>query len=278
MFEKLTWPKATTVQNINVNVPRKSMKAIVLLFKDDNSDSESLKTIKISTESKPNQVYPRELTANRLYEEAHRLFSNKIKYDENLSVFDFFKDGFSVIDLRSNEDNMVHKSGKMVMNTQSSILLELTESAVTAKDQSIYVFVVSDGLMNFINNDFQRVFNTNYVVCYMKTPFNFLVGMTASGKTKYLLDTLENDYKNHLDYIVLICPTFDFNKTYHEWKYKNDEDFIVIQCDQDHVDTILKHFSDIYKGKNWLIILDDCTSSQQVKNRVSELVRLAFSY
>ena len=157
MFEKLTWPKATTVQNINVNVPRKSMKAIVLLFKDDNSDSESLKTIKISTESKPNQVYPRELTANRLYEEAHRLFSNKIKYDENLSVFDFFKDGFSVIDLRSNEDNMVHKSGKMVMNTQSSILLELTESAVTAKDQSIYVFVVSDGLMNFINNDFQSI-------------------------------------------------------------------------------------------------------------------------
>ena len=122
-----------------------------------------------------------------------------------------------------------------------------------------------------------KVFNTNYVVCYMKTPFNFLVvGMTASGKTKYLLDTLENDYKNHLDYIVLICPTFDFNKTYHEWKYKNDEDFIVIQCDQDHVGTILKHFSDIYKGRNWFIILD-CASSQQVKNRVSELVRLAFS-
>ena len=162
MFEKLTWPKATTVQNINVNVPRKSMKAIVLLFKDDSSDSESfvfpsLKTVKISIEGKPNQVYPSDLTANRLYEEAHCLFSNKIKYDDNLSVFDFFKDGFSVIDLRSNEDNMVHKSGKMVMNTQSSILLELTESAVTAKDQSIYVFVVSDGLMNFINNDFQSI-------------------------------------------------------------------------------------------------------------------------
>ena len=87
------------------------------------------------------------------------MFSNKMKYNQNLSVFDFFKDSFSVvIDLRSNEDNMVHKSGKMVMNTQSGISLELTKSAVTAKDHNSMVLgsmvlAVSDGLLNFINND-----------------------------------------------------------------------------------------------------------------------------
>ena len=32
-------------------------------------------------------------------------------------------------------------------------------------------------------------------------PFNMLIaGMTACGKTKYLLDMLEKDYKNHFDY------------------------------------------------------------------------------
>ena len=81
-----------------------------------------------------------------------------MKYDQNLSVFDFFKDSFSVvIDLRSNEDNMVYKSGKTVMNTQSGILLELTMSAATTKDHTIYVFVASDGQVNFINNDLQSI-------------------------------------------------------------------------------------------------------------------------
>ena len=116
------------------------MKGIVLLFKDDSTDSESfgcpnLKSVKINIEGKPNQVYSRNLTTKRLYEEAHRVFSTKMKYDQNLSVFDFYKDSFAcVIDLRTHEDNMVYKSGKTVMNTQSGILLELTKSATTSKD------------------------------------------------------------------------------------------------------------------------------------------------
>lgn len=72
------------------------MKAIVLLFKDDSAENENfpypnLKTMKISIEGKPNQVYSRELTNNRLYEEAHRLFSNKMKFDQNITVHDFVR-------------------------------------------------------------------------------------------------------------------------------------------------------------------------------------------
>ena len=112
----------------------------------------------------------------------------------------------------------------------------------------------------------------------MESPFNMLiVGMTVCRKTKCLLDMLEKVYKNHFDYIILICPTFDFNKTYQEWKYVKEIDFIAIQCDQDKVDMILKYIVDVYKGSNSLIILDDCAVCQDVKNRVSELVRLAFT-
>ena len=71
----------------------------------------------------------------RDYEEAH-LFSNKMKYDENLSLFD----------LRLDENDMVQKS---------SILLELTKSAATKKGHTIYMFFVSDRLLNFVNNDLQ---------------------------------------------------------------------------------------------------------------------------
>ena len=40
MYKKIAWLKADTVQNININLPRKSMSAIVLFFKDDNADNE----------------------------------------------------------------------------------------------------------------------------------------------------------------------------------------------------------------------------------------------
>ena len=46
-------------------------------------------------------------------------------------------------------------------------------------------------------------------------PFNALiVGTTNSGKTKYVVDELRRPFLGKFDYIVLICPTFVYNKTY----------------------------------------------------------------
>ena len=110
----------------------------------------------------------------------------------------------------------------------------------------------------------------------MKTPFNMIItGRTCCGKT-YLLETLEKEYMKHFDFIILICPTFE-HKTYQEWKYIDDPDFIAILCSRDNINLMLKHIVDVYKGTNSLIILDDCASGQDVKNRTSELVKLAFS-
>ena len=113
---------------------------------------------------------------------------------------------------------------------------------------------------------------------YAAKPFNMIiVGKTACGKTKYLLNLLEMNYKGCFEYIFLICPTFVENKTYRSWKYESDEDYITIPCDQDHVDYWLKYIVQSYKGTNSLIILDDCASGKDVKSKTSELVKLGFS-
>ena len=110
---------------------------------------------------------------------------------------------------------------------------------------------------------------------HMETPFNMMiVGMTGYGKTYYLLDMLVKEYFGHFDYIFLICPTYNWNKTYQEWIYKDGEKFYPISCDQNSVDDFMKYIVDNFKGTNSLIILDDCASTQAVKNRVSELVSL----
>ena len=109
------------------------------------------------------------------------------------------------------------------------------------------------------------------------TPFNMIItGMTGCGKTYCLLNFIEKNYVNHFDYIIIICPTFSWNKTYENWKYINDPDIIIIECQQDYIDNMLRFASKIYRGTNSLIILDDCACSSDVKKRVSELIKLGF--
>ena len=110
-----------------------------------------------------------------------------------------------------------------------------------------------------------------------------IVGMTACGKTHYLLDMLEKEYKNHYDYIFIVCPTFKRNKTYRNWKYIEDPDIFALNCKHDMVENTLQTITELMVDDdnetttNSLIILDDFAQSKDVKNRTSELVNLAFS-
>ena len=40
------------------------------------------------------------------------------------------------------------------------------------------------------------------------------VGVTACGKTEFLLKLLETVYKNHFEFIVILCTTISDNKMY----------------------------------------------------------------
>ena len=49
---------------------------------------------------------------------------------------------------------------------------------------------------------------------YMKEPHRALfVGFTGCGKTERVLQLLETEYKEHFDFIVIICPTLKYNRT-----------------------------------------------------------------
>ena len=108
-------------------------------------------------------------------------------------------------------------------------------------------------------------------------PFNALiVGPTNSGKRHFLVKQLCGPFRGKFDYIVLICPTFAHNRTLYRFAEK-DPRLGVIISEQHQVETWLKLASFAFEGDNTLIILDDCASSKDVKNRTGELVKLAFS-
>ena len=49
------------------------------------------------------------------------------------------------------------------------------------------------------------------------------VGVTACGKTEFLLKLLETVYKNHFEFIIILCPTILDNKTYLSRKWIFDD-------------------------------------------------------
>ena len=90
------------------------------------------------------------------------------------------------------------------------------------------------------------------------------------------MDQLYRPFRGKFDYIVLICPTFAHNKTYHQLS-ENDPRMDVIVCEQHDVEKWLKLMRWLSEGTNTLIILDDCAASKDVKGRTGELVNLSFS-
>ena len=108
-------------------------------------------------------------------------------------------------------------------------------------------------------------------------PFNALiVGKTNSGKTQFLVNQLRGPFKGKFDYIVLICPTFAYNRTLYRFGERDPRMYVII-CEQHHVEPWLKVASCFFVGTNTLIVLDDCASSKDVKGRTGELVNLGFS-
>ena len=57
------------------------------------------------------------------------------------------------------------------------------------------------------------------------------VGVTACGKTEFLLRLLETIYKNHFEFTVILCPTISDNKTYLSGKWIFDDKNVFIVCD-----------------------------------------------
>ena len=159
------WDKDLTIVNENINIPRKSMSAIVLLFTNKvRTDSEqylypNLEKVRLTIEGVPNSVFSQGLPKSRFFEEAKRFFCpmcEKSMADEFMSIDKFYKDGFAlVIDLRSTQDDTTG-GGKKIVNTQSGVLLEITKKATTA-DVQCNIFVVSDALLNFANRDLSSI-------------------------------------------------------------------------------------------------------------------------
>ena len=105
-----------------------------------------------------------------------------------------------------------------------------------------------------------------------------LVGVTACGKTEFLLKLLETIYKNHFEFIMILCPTILDNKTCLSRKWIFDDKNVFIVCDlEGKLNEWIELFKNTLKGHQTLFIIDDCSAEGEINKKRDALSELAFS-
>ena len=94
------------------------------------------------------------------------------------------------------------------------------------------------------------------------------VGATACGKTRFLLRLLETVYKNHFEFIAILCLTISDNKTYLSRKSIFDDKNVLIVCDvKGKLNEWIKLFKSTLKGHQTLFIIDDCSAEGEINKK-----------
>ena len=104
------------------------------------------------------------------------------------------------------------------------------------------------------------------------------VSATNVGKTEYLLRILETEYKNHFEFIVIMCPAIlDNSKTYLSRKWIFDDNNVFIMCDvEGKLNEWIKLFRNTLKfPRHCLLLTIVLQKVKQIKRRT--LSELAFS-
>ena len=113
-----------------------------------------------------------------------------------------------------------------------------------------------------------------------------ICGQTGCGKTEYVLDLLEDEYHQVFKYIVILCPTIQWNKAYknREWigdvrkpKAKNITIVNPIYKGEEKLQELLRMFFNKYAGYPTLYIIDDCSATKELTKKKDMLSELAFS-
>ena len=102
------------------------------------------------------------------------------------------------------------------------------------------------------------------------------IGQTECGKTHLVLDLIENQYNNHFDYIVIICPTLQENDSYHAKEWIKNDDKVWLVDPKDNLYHWIRKLSGLLRFLEELFIIDDIANESLDKRR-QPLLELSIS-
>src|SRR5437762_11998706 len=104
-----------------------------------------------------------------------------------------------------------------------------------------------------------------------------IAGPTSCGKTRFVLNLLENQYRGVFDYIILICPTIRDNETYlgRSWIWTTPNVVVIEKCDR--LNHLLGVLFERFRSEKTLYLVDDLAGSDELAKKRDMLTKLAFS-
>ena len=110
-----------------------------------------------------------------------------------------------------------------------------------------------------------------------KSHTTIFTGPTGCGKTYLVLDLIEKEYTKHFAYIVIICPTLRWNKTYHfkDWIKNDDKVWLIEPKDKPY--QWIEKFSQLLARSETLFIIDVIIGDEGLDKRRQPLLELAIS-
>ena len=173
---KITKNKSDTLWNINLNVPARSMKGILMLFEDpERTNTEDfynpkITKVEMTIEGVPNQLYSQGMKAYQQWDEINKFFALTSKRDKETDKFakdlnfsdttleKYLTKRFALwLDLRTTDDNSLHGSGRRIENASEGITIQITKEAGADASINVYLFVIQDAQINFEDGRFKEV-------------------------------------------------------------------------------------------------------------------------
>jgi len=152
-----------SVINEHINIPRRSMSGILLLFTEPYDagarDSEkfvypNLTGVNFNIDGLPNKLYSKGMTKTDFWKSA----TSKFGLCDNMKQKDFYSDKFCLwVDLRPYSDDSIHGNGLRLNSTKDGIKLELKRDTTGSGKLNCYLFVISDAAMEVQNSDLKAI-------------------------------------------------------------------------------------------------------------------------
>ena len=175
---KIVANKSETLWNININVPARSMKGVLMLFEDPadafQRDTEAfynpkIEKVEITIEGVPNQLYSQGMRAYQQWDEAKKYFAGLPGNKRNpkvamvakdlaladVSLGEFLTTKFALwLDLRTTDDDQLHGSGRRIENASEGMTIQIAKTAETAGALNIYLYLIMDAQLNIFDGRF----------------------------------------------------------------------------------------------------------------------------
>ena len=285
--------KSDTTWNWSFNTPCKSLKGILVLFAGEQPYARDtgkfynpkIQKVSVIIEGKPNQLYAQGLRSFEQYDEICKYFAEGKNPNEvqkhlqlhNVNVGEYLTDKYALwFNFRTIDKNALYGMGRRIENASKGITLQIEKKEESAGALNAYIYLIMDAQLNIQNGAYVSAIIR--IRMFMKEPHTALsIAPTGVGKTHLALSLLENEYRNHFNFIIIICPTLRYNSTYKSrgWVW-NDPDVIPIEPNN-NLYYLIEKISNLLTGSVTLFLIDDIIADETLDMGRQPLLELAIS-